>query len=49
MKVVFMGTPDFAVATVDATAKAGHEIVMVVTQQRQGDAVSGSQDLGSGT
>ena len=32
MKVVFMGTPDFAVATVDAIAKAGHEIVMVVTQ-----------------
>ena len=25
MKVVFMGTPDFAVATVDAIAKAGHE------------------------
>ena len=32
MKVVFMGTPDFAVATVDAIAKAGHEIVLVVTQ-----------------
>ncbi len=27
-----MGTPDFAVATVDAIAKAGHEIVLVVTQ-----------------
>ena len=32
MKVVFMGTPDFAAATVDAIAKAGHEIVLVVTQ-----------------
>lgn len=55
MKVVFMGTPDFAVATVDAIAKAGHEIVMVVTQpdkpkgRGKEDAVSGSQDLGSGT
>ncbi len=32
MKVVFMGTPDFAVSTVDAIAAAGHEIVLVVTQ-----------------
>ena len=32
MRVVFMGTPDFAVETVDAIAKAGHEIVLVVTQ-----------------
>ena len=27
-----MGTPDFAVSTVDALKKAGHEIVLVVTQ-----------------
>ena len=32
MRVVFMGTPDFAVETVDAIAKEGHEIVLVVTQ-----------------
>lgn len=32
MKVVFMGTPDFAVSTVEAIAEAGHEIVLVVTQ-----------------
>lgn len=32
MKVVFMGTPDFAVATVQAIADAGHEISLVVTQ-----------------
>lgn len=32
MKIVFMGTPDFAVSTVDALQKAGHEIVLVVTQ-----------------
>ena len=32
MKIVFMGTPDFAVSTVDAIYKAGHEILLVVTQ-----------------
>lgn len=32
MKVVFMGTPDFAVATAEAIANAGHEIILAVTQ-----------------
>jgi len=32
MKVVFMGTPDFAVDTLEAVVKAGHEIALVVTQ-----------------
>ena len=32
MRVVFMGTPDFAVGTLLAIADAGHEIVGVVTQ-----------------
>ena len=32
MKIVFMGTPDFAVSTVDALQRAGHEILLVVTQ-----------------
>ena len=32
MRVIFMGTPDFAVETVNAIAEAGHEIVLVVTQ-----------------
>lgn len=32
MRVVFMGTPDFAVGTLNAIADAGHEIVGVVTQ-----------------
>ena len=32
MKVVFMGTPDFAVSTLEAIYEAGHEIVLVVTQ-----------------
>ena len=32
MKVVFMGTPDFAVSTLEAIYNAGHEITLVVTQ-----------------
>lgn len=32
MRVIFMGTPDFAVSTADAIAVAGHEIVLAVTQ-----------------
>lgn len=32
MKVVFMGTPDFAVETLKAIYEAGHEIVLVVSQ-----------------
>lgn len=32
MKVVFMGTPDFAVGTLKAVIDAGHEVVAVVTQ-----------------
>ncbi len=32
MKVIFMGTPDFAVGTLRAIIEAGHEISLVVTQ-----------------
>lgn len=32
MRVIFMGTPDFAVNTLEAIIKAGHEVLMVVTQ-----------------
>ncbi len=32
MKVIFMGTPDFAVATLEEIVKAGHEVVLVVSQ-----------------
>lgn len=32
MKVVFMGTPDFAEVVAEAIVQAGHEIVLVVTQ-----------------
>ncbi|MFC5652115.1 methionyl-tRNA formyltransferase [Paenibacillus solisilvae] len=32
MRIVFMGTPDFAVPSLEALLTAGHEIVLVVTQ-----------------
>lgn len=32
MKIIFMGTPDFAVGALEAIIKAGHEVVCVVTQ-----------------
>lgn len=32
MKVVYMGTPDFAVDTLEAIVQAGHEVALVVTQ-----------------
>ena len=31
MKVVFMGTPDFSVGTLEALVEAGYEITGVVT------------------
>ena len=35
MKLVFMGTPDFAVETLRSIVKAGHEVVGVVTQREK--------------
>ena len=32
MKTVYMGTPDFAVAPLEAIIKAGHQVMAVVTQ-----------------
>ena len=32
MKIIFMGTPDFAVGTLRSLAEAGHEITLVVSQ-----------------
>lgn len=32
MKIVFMGTPDFAVPTLEALVQGGHEVLAVVTQ-----------------
>lgn len=33
MRVIFMGTPDFAVGILEAILLAGHEVALVVTQQ----------------
>ena len=32
MKIMFMGTPDFSVGTLEAFVEAGHEVVLAVTQ-----------------
>lgn len=32
MRVIFMGTPDFAVGTLQAIVRAGHEVVLAVSQ-----------------
>ncbi len=32
MKIVFMGTPDFAVGALEAIVEAGHQVAAVVTQ-----------------
>ena len=32
MRIVYMGTPDFAVPALEALAKSGHDVVAVVTQ-----------------
>ena len=32
MKIIFMGTPDFAVGALEACLNAGHEVLLVVTQ-----------------
>ncbi len=32
MKVIFMGTPEFSVGTLEALIRAGHEVVLAVTQ-----------------
>lgn len=32
LRIIFMGTPDFAVGTLEALVQAGHEVVLAVTQ-----------------
>ena len=32
MKIIFMGTPDFSVGTLEALVEAGHDVVLAVTQ-----------------
>lgn len=56
LKLVFMGTPDIAVPTLRATAQAGHEISLVVTQPdrpagrgrklRRGNVAAAADELG---
>ena len=42
MKIVFMGTPDYAVGALEALIRAGHEITAVVTQPDKARGRSGS-------
>ncbi len=42
MKIVFMGTPDYAVGALEALIQAGHEITAVVTQPDKPRGRSGS-------
>ncbi len=42
MKVIFMGTPDFAVGTLETIIEAGHEVVLVVTQPDKPKGRSGA-------
>lgn len=42
MKIVFMGTPDFAVGALEALIEAGHEITAVVTQPDKPKGRSGA-------
>ncbi len=41
MKIVYMGTPDFSVGSLEALIKAGHEITAVVTQPDKAKGRSG--------
>lgn len=41
MKIVFMGTPDFAVGALEALIRAGHEITLAVTQPDRAKGRSG--------
>lgn len=42
MKIIFMGTPDFAVNALDALVEAGHEVTLVVTQPDKPKGRSGA-------
>ena len=45
MKVVFMGTPDFAVGALEAIIQAGHEVTVVVTQPDKPKGRSGQMQF----
>ena len=34
MRIIFMGTPDFSVGTLEALVEARHEVCLVVSQLR---------------
>ena len=42
MRIVFMGTPDFAVPSLTSLVEAGNEIALVITRP---DAVRGSASV----
>ena len=50
MKIVYMGTPDFAVAPLEALLAAGHTVTAVVTQpdKPKGDHNKASSDKHTG-
>ncbi len=45
MRVIFMGTPDFSVGTLNALVKAGHEVVLAVTQPDKPKGRGGKMQL----
>ena len=45
MKIVFMGTPDFARAALEKIIGAGHEVVLVVTQPDKPKGRSGELQI----
>ena len=45
MKIVFMGTPDFAAAALEAIIKAGHEVTAAVTQPDKPKGRSGQMQF----
>ena len=49
MKVIFMGTPDFSVGTLEALIEAGHEVVLAVTQPDKPKGRGGKMQYTPGT
>ena len=45
MKIIFMGTPEFAVSTLEGLIKGGHEVVLVVTQPDKPKGRGGQMQL----
>ena len=47
MKIIFMGTPDFSVGTLEALIEAGHEVCLVVTQPDKPNAAHTGESSGN--